>query len=140
MKIAIPITNTHEFSAHYGASCRLACFEADDITRAIRIESVLTPTDGSPCSWPDWLQSEGVTVMLVGGMGGGALARCEALGIRVIAGMPVTTPVKLAAAYLDGTLQPGESACQHGDHEHEQGHAHGHDHDHEHGGHCNCAH
>ena len=133
MKIAIPITDTHEFSAHYGASSGLACFEADDDTRTLLIASVLTPIDGTPCSWPDRLHAEGVTVMLVGGMGSGARTRCEALGIEVIDGMPELSPAMLAVSFLDGTLQPGESACQHGEHDH-------HGHDHAHAGHCNCAH
>jgi predicted Fe-Mo cluster-binding NifX family protein len=138
MKIAIPINEAYEFSAHYGAAYGVACFEADDSTRALRIESLLIPTEGSPCSWPDWFKKEGVTVMLVGGMGGGARARCEELGMEVIVGVPDSAPAGLAAAYLAGTLQPGESACRHGDHDNGHGHARGHDHDH--GSRCNCAH
>jgi acyl-coenzyme A thioesterase PaaI-like protein len=69
MKIAIPITASEEFSPHYGAATALACFEADDTTRVLQVTSMLKPADGTPCSWPDRLQVEGITVMLVGGMG-----------------------------------------------------------------------
>ncbi|MFH1498439.1 MAG: NifB/NifX family molybdenum-iron cluster-binding protein [Verrucomicrobiota bacterium] len=134
MKIAIPITDTHALSAHYGASSGLACYEVDDAERVLLVASVLKPVDGTPCSWPDRLHAEGVTVMLVGGMGTGARTRCQALGIEVIDGMPELPPARLVASYLDGTLQRGESACQPGEHDHPHGHDHAHD------GHCHCEH
>lgn len=137
MKIAIPLTDTHEFSAHYGASSALACFEVDAISHTLRVESRLLPM-GAPCSWPDWLHTEGVNVLLVGGMGAGARERCTALGIQVIAGVTADEPAALAARYLADTLQLGANACSHGDHAHS--HPHSHEHDHAHSGSCHCSH
>ena len=141
MKIAIPLTDSREFSAHYGASSALACFEVDAPTRTLRAESQLLPL-GSPCSWPDWLHAEGINVMLVGGMGAGARERCTALGIEVITGVPAGKPAELAARYLAGTLQPGANACGHGEHGHAHAHEHTHspEHDHAHASHCHCSH
>jgi predicted Fe-Mo cluster-binding NifX family protein len=141
MKIALPINDAQEFCAHYGAATALACYTADNATRKIRVHGSLLPIAKSPCAWPEWLRDEGVDVMLVGGMGAGARARCDALGIQVIAGLPSGTPEALATAYLEGTLQPGENACGHGHHDghgHHAGHDHPHDHSHE--GHCQCGH
>lgn len=134
MKIAVPITKTLEFCAHYGASSALACFEVDDTNRTLSIASVLQPTDGTPCAWPERLGLEGVNVMLVGGMGEGARVRCESLGIRVVTGVPELSPTDLVEAFLAGTLVPGKNDCSH------DNHAHHHHHHHKHGGHCHCGH
>ncbi|MFA6959654.1 MAG: NifB/NifX family molybdenum-iron cluster-binding protein [Opitutaceae bacterium] len=135
MKIAIPLNDAREFSAHYGASSALACFEVNTATRTIQVHSELLPI-GSPCSWPDWLKTEGITVMLVGGMGGGAQKRCATLGIEVVAGVPAGDPIELAGRYLAGTLQPGKSSCSHTGDDHQ----HSHDHQHADSGHCHCSH
>lgn len=132
MKIAVPITDAAEFSSHYGASSALACFDVNDATRVLRIASVLKPAHRTPCTWPERLRAEGVDVMLVGGMGGGARARCESLGIRVIAGVPSLPPAELVNAFVSGTLHSGENACRHGGDDHH--------HDHAHDGPCHCGH
>ena len=145
MKIALPQDDQNRFSAHYGAATRIGCFQIDPATRAARAQETLLPLTPSPCAWPDWLRAEGVTTLLVGGMGPGARERCTALGIEVVPGVPASDAAPaLVAAYLDGTLTLSEHACRHGDAAHD--HDHGNEHAHPHApalsghGHCHCSH
>lgn len=129
MKIAIPLDQSHHFSPHYGASAAFACCEVDPLSGRAGPLGLLLPSGGSPCSWPAWLRAEGVSVLLVGGMGAGARASCAELGIELVPGVPPAPPERLAADYAAGRIQPGENRCGDGhdhDHHHGDGHHHGH--------------
>ena len=135
MKIAIPLTDSDEFSPHYGASAKFEVFEVDPPQRVVRRRMIVVPAETEPCSWPPLLHAAGVDLVLAGGMGHGAQARMAEHGITVLAGVPAAAPDALVTAWLAGRLTPGENACDgsvHGDHHHD-----GHDH---HGGNCHCAH
>lgn len=136
MKIALPLTEQNEFSAHYGGASRVAIFEVDRATRRLLSQSVITPPSPEPCVWPAWLQAQGIQVVLVGGMGGGPRQRLAALGVDVVPGVPAGDPTELVQAYLQGRLQLGANACESGHGEHAHGHAHGSDHAHDGG--CGC--
>ena len=135
MKIAIPLTATDEFSPHYGGSSKFAVIDVDPKARTVRRRMIVVPPEAEPCAWPPLLQTAGVELILVGGMGRGAQVRMAEHGVRVLAGVPAASSDELIAAWLAGHLTPGENACDgsvHGDHHHD-----GHDH---HGGNCHCAH
>lgn len=139
MIIALPLTETNEFSPHFGAAARAGLFTVDPAKRRISKATMLMPPSPEPCGWADWLGSRGVKVLLAGGIGRGARERMAAAGIEVIPGVPTDLPALLVQAWLNGTLNPGANDCEDGHH------AHGHPH-HHHGGHdhhangCGCAH
>lgn len=139
MKIALPLTFSNAFSRHYGAAARFAVFEVDDRKRAVVRKVIVEPQDSEPCGWPPLLRAAGADMVLAGGMGHGAQARMAEHGLKVLAGMPDLPPESLVAAWLAGTLAPGENACDGGHHPDDAGHhAHLHAHDHERG--CGCSH
>ena len=50
---------------------------------------------------------------IAGGMGQRAQQLFAQSGIQVLVGAPAGTPEELVAAYLDGSLKPGENTCDH---------------------------
>ncbi|MEN9840472.1 MAG: hypothetical protein RL376_272, partial [Verrucomicrobiota bacterium] len=108
--------------------------EIDSSTGRAAPLGLLLPARGTPCSWPDLLRTEGVSVILVGGMGAGARTACAEQGITVVPGISAAPLEQIAADYAAGRILPGENACGDGHGHHD--HAHGHSHDHEHGHAC----
>lgn len=140
MKIAVPLDQNKDFSPHWGGSSCLAVYEANEAARTVDRKYTVMPADAEPCAWPPRLASEGVSLVLAGGMGRGAIQAMKKNGVRVLLGVPAGDPDALVAAYLSGDLRAGENACEggehgHGQHQHAHGHAHGHGH-----GHCGCSH
>ncbi len=134
MKIAIPLTDEGTFATHYGAAFNLAIYEIDLAAKTVGAKSLLRPKAPTPCSWGEEVAAAGVSLLLVGGMGGGAAAQMQARGVQVLAGIAGDTPEKIAEACARGFLRGGDNACA-GGHSHE-----GACHDHDHGeGACHCA-
>jgi predicted Fe-Mo cluster-binding NifX family protein len=138
MIIALPLTENDEFSLHFGGSAKVGLFEVDRARRTISRTTAVVPPKPEPCGWADWLGTQGVTLFLAGGMGGGARQRMAATGIEVLVGMPAADPAALVQAWLDGKLVPGTNACE-GEGSH-HGHGHHHHDDHNPAGGCGCAH
>ncbi len=137
MIIALPLTENDEFSPHFGGSAKVGLFEVDRASRTVSRMTTVVPPEAEPCGWAGWLGAQGVTLLLAGGMGGGARQRMAAAGIEVLVGMPAADPAALVQAWLDGRIAPGANAC-----EGEGGH-HGHHHGesgHHHSGTCGCGH
>lgn len=142
MKIALPLTDTGEFAAHYGAATQFVVYEVEPQTRSIRRRLQVRPVENRPCHWPVLLQTAGVDLVLARGMGHGARQHMTEHAITVLAGVPAVAPEVLVTDWLAGTLITGENACS-GGHQEGGGHCHGHAHEHgvahehEHG--CGCA-
>ncbi|MGA2445419.1 MAG: NifB/NifX family molybdenum-iron cluster-binding protein [Opitutaceae bacterium] len=85
MKIAIPLTDTDEFSPHYGGSSKFAVVEVDPRHRTVRRRMIVVPPGSEPCSWPFLLRAAGVSLVLASGMGCGAQMRVAEHGIKVLA-------------------------------------------------------
>lgn len=107
MKLAIA-TDAAVIAHHFG-SCRdwsLYTLSGDAITEEVRITTV-TMHEGD---LPGEFLSRGVTHVLCGGIGPGALARVESLGIVVIPGLegPVASAVD---AFCRGDLIRGAASC-----------------------------
>jgi ATP-binding protein involved in chromosome partitioning len=112
MKFAIPMAGGR-LSMHFGHCEQFALVDVDE-THGNRMQtSVLTPPPHEPGVLPRWLQQQGVGAVIAGGMGVRAQQLFAQSGIKVIVGAPGETPEALVAAYLDGTLQSGENACDH---------------------------
>jgi ATP-binding protein involved in chromosome partitioning len=135
MKIAIPLTDAHEFSPHYGASAKFAVFDVDPPQRAIRRRMIVAPPGSEPCAWPPLLRAAGVDLVLAGGMGSGARHRMGEHGVEVITGVAPAAPEALVTAWLEDRLVWGDNTCDgsgHGGHHHA---AHPHE-----DGPCHCGH
>ena len=122
MKIAIPVENGR-LNSHFGGSRRFAIVQVDSNTKAIlRTETLPTP-EHQPGVFPRWLQSLGVELVIVGGIGQRALAIFAQHGINVVAGLPDERIEIVVEAYLNGRSTGKPEGCQH----------HGLDHHHHHG-------
>jgi predicted Fe-Mo cluster-binding NifX family protein len=112
MKIAVPVAGGL-LSQHFGHCEAFAFYEVRPETKEIeRIRSVAPPAH-APGVLPGWLHSEGVDLIIVGGMGSRAQALLSSIGIRVVTGAPLERPEAIVQAYLEATLVTGDNACDH---------------------------
>jgi predicted Fe-Mo cluster-binding NifX family protein len=112
MKIAIPV-EAGRVSMHFGHCQEFALYEADAAGQTIVGKSTHAPPAHEPGVLPQWLHELGATVIITGGMGPRAQQLFAQNGITVVLGVPADVPEQVAAAYLNGTLQPGENVCDH---------------------------
>ena len=138
-KIAVTYENGEVFQ-HFGHTKEFKFYTVED--KKI-VDSEIVPTMGSGHSMlADFLLLNGVTVLICGGIGGGAKAALAQKGIELRGGVSGNADEK-AQAYVDGTLEYNAAVeCTHDHdhdhecHEHDHGHeGHHHDHDHECHGH-----
>ena len=133
MKLALPLTETNEFSLHYGAATKFVVMDVDEATRTVRRKLMVVPQGSEPCQWPRLLHAAGVDLVLAGGMGRGARQHMAEHGVEVLAGVTAAAHEALVDAWLAGTLVTGQNQCD-GSHSHAHSHGHGEGHHHE----CGC--
>lgn len=140
MRIALPISEG-KFSTHYGRAEALSLYEVDlSEGTAANLGMRLFPAEGT-CGAGAWVATQGVEILLAGGLGSGAALGLGKAGVKVFAGISETDPAKVVEQFLAGIAQarelaPGESMCQ----GHEDGEEHGHGHHHGAGHVCTCKH
>jgi predicted Fe-Mo cluster-binding NifX family protein len=128
MKIAVPITSENFVNGHLGQSETYGIFTISD-SKEITGMHTIPWKDGCGCrsDIASELAADGVTVLIAGGIGGGATNSFTRNGISVISGWSgdATAVVKL---YLAGKAVDLGSSCNHDD---DHGHHHHHLDDHE---------
>jgi predicted Fe-Mo cluster-binding NifX family protein len=112
VRIAIPVAGGH-LCPHFGQCEQYALVNVDPQKKEVVSMDMLTPPPHEPGVLPRWLQEQGATVVIAGGMGRRARELFAGNGIAVVVGAPAEAPQQLAAAYLNGTLQTGENTCDH---------------------------
>ena len=128
MKIAVPVTSDNQIDGHFGHCESYAVYTITDTKEIAEKKSVRSPQGcGCKSDIASVLAADGVTTMLAGGIGGGAINVLNNCGIEVIRGCAgdATEVVKL---YLSGLVKDSGSSC----HQHETHHGNGHDHEHGH--------
>ena len=122
MKIAVPVTSDNQIDSHFGHCESYGVFTISDKNEIVEIKSVGSPKGcGCKSDIASVLASDGVSVMLAGGIGGGAINVLNNSGIEVIRGCSgdATEVVKL---YLSGSVEDSGNSChQHEAHQHEGG-------------------
>ena len=122
MKIAVPVTKENQIDGHFGHCESYGVFTISDKNEIAEIKSVES-LQGCGCKSDiaSVLASNGVSVMLAGGIGGGAINVLNNSGIEVIRGCSgdATEIVKL---YLSGLVKDSGSSC----HQHEPHNQDGH--------------
>ena len=112
MKVAIPVANG-QLCTHFGHCEQFALVEADTDSKTIISTTMVTPPAHAPGVLPVWLNEQGATVVLAGGMGTRAQQIFEQNGIRVIIGAATGKPEELVQAMLNDTLVSGDNVCDH---------------------------
>jgi predicted Fe-Mo cluster-binding NifX family protein len=111
MKIAIP-TKNNVVDDHFGHCELFSIFEIDE-NKNLKSKQQLPWADGCGCksNIVETLREMGVTTMLAGNMGQGALNVLLSQGMEVVRGCQGDTEV-VVEAYLDGRLTDKQILCQ----------------------------
>lgn len=112
MKIALPIVNG-ELSSHFGHCEHFLFVTVDKDSKAILAQEEKMPPPHEPGVLPKWLQEQGATLVITGGMGARAQSLLEENGVSVLLGVSPKTPEALVKDYLNGSLQTGSNHCDH---------------------------
>ncbi len=127
MKIAVTVENGNVFQ-HFGKSENFKMYEIED-NQIVSTEIISTDGKGHS-ALAGFLKEQSVDVLICGGIGGGAKAALEEIGVEICSGAQGDAD-QLVGVYLSGALESGDVTCDH--HDHEDGHDCG---DHGCGGHC----
>jgi len=111
MKVALP-SNGSQVDGHFGHCQCFTIFDVDDESKIVS-EETLTPPAGCGCksSIVPQLASMGVSVMLAGNMGDGAVNVLAGNGIKVVRGCAGDVR-EVAQAWLAGTVDDSGASCQ----------------------------
>lgn len=117
MKIAIPSTNENSVDSHFGHCEFYQIYTISDDKEITEIQILDAPSScGCKSNIASTLQGLGVSVMLAGGIGQGAINVLNAAGIEVVRGCAGSIET-LIDLYLKGQIADGGSTCQH-NHDH----------------------
>jgi predicted Fe-Mo cluster-binding NifX family protein len=126
MKIAVPVTKENQIDSHFGHCESYGIFTISEKNEITGIKSVGSPQGcGCKSDIASVLASDGVTIMLAGGIGGGAINVLNNSGIEVIRGCSGDA-TEVVKQYLSGLLEDSGSSCHQHETHHEKGHDHGH--------------
>ncbi|MBQ5430566.1 MAG: FKBP-type peptidyl-prolyl cis-trans isomerase [Lachnospiraceae bacterium] len=117
MKIAVTYEDGKVFQ-HFGKSKAFKLYDVRD--NKVVSSEILDPQGVGHEALADVLAQQGVSVLICGGLGGGAQAALSEAGIEVFSGAQGETDAAVEA-YLAGTLESAGVNCDHHDHEHEHG-------------------
>ncbi|HYX09061.1 MAG TPA: NifB/NifX family molybdenum-iron cluster-binding protein [Bacteroidales bacterium] len=129
MKIAVP-TRNNRVDGHFGHCEVFSVFTTDENNQVLHTEEVPSFDDcGCKSGIAEILKEKGVSLMLAGNMGPGALNKLNATGIEVIRGCSGEIS-QVVEEYLRGSLVDSGVACNHhddhGGHDHHEHHHHRH--------------
>jgi len=111
MKIAIPVSEG-KLAMHFGHCDKFALIDVDESGKIVSREEIKPPLH-EPGVLPAWLNEQGATHIIAGGMGSRAQGLFTQNGISVVVGAPAGTPEEITEAYLNGTLTAGDNVCDH---------------------------
>jgi predicted Fe-Mo cluster-binding NifX family protein len=123
MKIAVPVTKENQIDGHFGHCESYNVFTISDNNEIIGVKNMESPQGcGCKSDIAAVLASDGVTVMLAGGIGGGAINVLNNSGIEVVRGCSGDAR-EVVTLFLSGSVKDGGSSCHHhGDHN-QEGHS-----------------
>ncbi|WP_028829593.1 NifB/NifX family molybdenum-iron cluster-binding protein [Proteocatella sphenisci] len=121
MKIALP-SRQNKIDDHFGHCEYFTVFKINDKKEIIGQETVESPAGcGCKSNIATTLADRGVTVMLAGNMGQGAVNVLKNAGIEVVRGCSGVVE-EVALNWLSGTLSDSGDPCNSHDHGHECNH------------------
>ncbi len=138
MKIAVPYADGQIFG-HFGQTQTFKIYETDG-SQVVSTQTLAA--DGyAHCALANLLAKENVDALICGGIGGGALAKLNAAGIKFYAGVSGDADAAVAALLAGEEIGATGPTC--GGHSHDHAHGGGcgcggHGHEHSHGGGCGC--
>ncbi len=123
-KIALPVTIDGQIDEHFGHCEFYKVFTISENNEIVEEETIKSEQGcGCKSNIASVLASQGVTVMLAGGIGGGAINVLNSAGIEVIRGCS-GKPNDIVKQYIAGLVTDSGESCK----EHEEHHKDGHEH------------
>lgn len=119
MKIAVPTTHANTVDEHFGHCEFYTLFAINDQKAVINTENLPSPVGcGCKSNIASVLQEKGVSLLLAGNMGQGAVNVITSHGIEVIRGCNGNIN-EVVADYLKGNIGDSGETCSH---HHDDGH------------------
>lgn len=127
-KIALPVTGSNQIDDHFGHCEFYKIYTISDDNRIVG-EKILKSQQGCGCksNIASILAADGVSIMLAGGIGGGAINVLNSDGIEVIRGCSGNVE-EIVKQYISGLITDSGESC----HQHEEHHSGGNGHNCEH--------
>jgi len=118
MKLALP-TRQNQIDSHFGHCDYFTVFTVDENSREITAQDLVGSPEGCGCksNIASVLAEMGVSLMIAGNMGDGAVNVLNSAGIEVLRGCSGDVR-EVALSWLSGTLSDSSESC----HAHEHGH------------------
>jgi len=122
MKIAVPVTSTNQVDEHFGHCEFYSVFTISEKNEITRINTIPSAQGcGCKSNIAGVLAADGVTIMLAGGIGSGAINVLNNSDIEVIRGCSGDAQ-EVVKSYIAGAITDnGESCHQHAAHQGEGG-------------------
>lgn len=122
MKIAVPVTAEQHVDDHFGHCEYYGVYSVNEDNQIAGVE-IIPSEQGCGCksNIAGVLANQGVTVMLAGGIGGGAINVLNNWGIEVIRGCSGNA-AEIVKEFVSGRLTDSGESC----HQHEQHQGQGH--------------
>ena len=125
MKIAVPITANNTIDDHFGHCDSFGVYTISENNEISEFKRVQSPKGcGCKSDIASILASDGVSVMLAGGIGGGAVNVLTKSGIEVIRGCSGDAG-QIIELYMTGQVKDRGDSC------HQNAHHHQHDEEHQ---------
>ena len=112
MRIAIPVVDG-QLARHFGHCQEFMLFDVDPEAVTVGDATSLEAPPHQPGLLPEWLKSQGVDVVIAGGMGYRAQTLFAESGVEVIVGAVADDPRAIVEEYLSGELATGDNPCDH---------------------------
>jgi len=125
-KIALPVTEASHIDDHFGHCQFYSIFSISDNNEILNTETI-EAVQGCGCksNIASVLAAKGVTTMLAGGIGAGAINVLASQGIEVVRGCSGRAE-DVVKQYLAGQVSDSGTSCAQHDHHHAHGQEHGH--------------
>ncbi len=118
-KIAIPTSDGTLFP-HFGKAPQVTIYDVDN--KQVVGKSILTSPEHAHGAMPRFLHEQGVTDVVCGGLGAGAVKLLNELHINVHGGAPAIATDEAISLFLTDSLVYGDATCHHdacdGEHKH----------------------
>ena len=113
MKIAVPVTNSRQIDGHFGHCEFYNVFTISENKEIVDVQKMESPQGcGCKSNIASVLAEAGVTVMLAGGIGNGAINVLNNSGIEVVRGCSGNAE-EVVKLYVAGLVSDSGSSCQH---------------------------
>ena len=121
-KIAIPVDQNNQIEDHFGQCEFYEIYSVVERNKIAEVE-ILESEQGCGCksNIASVLAENGVTVMLAGGIGQGAINVLNQCNIEVVRGCAGTTK-EIVKQYLEGAVLDSGETCDHTHHDHQCSH------------------